>query len=126
VVFHVETDVVVGANGKLHLLLPGVRELGHGVAGAVLRVEHDYDAVEYGLVDQFHAGAVELVVLFHLVDQPHVEEVGVVFGEAVGRFGPHFLDVFEFAGLQSGFVEVECCNFVDFAVVPHFVADELV
>ena len=47
------------------------------------------------------------------------------FGEAVGWFGPDSLNVFEFADLQCDFDEVQSWDFVDFAVVPHLIAYEL-
>ena len=45
--------------------------------------------------------------LLDLLDEADVVEVRIVFGEAVGRVGPDSPDVFEFAGLQCDFVEVQ-------------------
>lgn len=124
-VAHVQADLVVGAGRELHLLELGVGELGHGLVAPVEVVEHDHDALQDGLLDQLHAGAVELVVLLDLLDLAHVEEVGVVLGEAVRRPRAHGLDVLELAGLQRGFVEVQAGDLVDLAVLPDLVADEL-
>jgi len=125
VVLHAEVDVFAGAGGELHLLVLRVRYFGDWVVGAVEGIEHAHNPVDDGFVDQFHAGAVEFVVVLDLLDEAHVEEVGVVSGQAVGWVGPDSLDVFELAGLQCDFVEVQRCDFVDFAVVPHLIAYEL-
>jgi len=107
VVFHVEINIFAGAGGELHFLVLRVRYFRYRFVGAVEGIEHAHNPVEYGFVDEFHAGAVEFVVVLDLLDEAHVEEVGVVSGEAVGWVGPDSLDVFELAGLQCDFVEVQ-------------------